>query len=488
MTRLLAVLRHEWRRLRAVALVGLALWATVVIVSVTLGKARAGRAAESARQFIKVDEDQIAYYRQRAEAIERVRAGGSAEPVSLHPREFDWGPTQPLYVAAWVPMKVVVPPAPLSALAVGESEVRPSAYRLSLWNGELVPVVEPSANPLAVTLGRFDLALATVWLLPLLAIALAFDLSAAERDAGILPLVLSQPVSPRTLLNAKLLVRAIVLLAAVALPTMVAAFLARPDVARLAAWTTASLAYAMVWLSLCAVVDSLGRPASWNALVVAGAWILSTSVLPAAIQAAAAGLHPVAPRAAWAEEQRAFQAEREKNLDGLRADEKEDLIRKFLRNDPLYAEVRPATDTIGHYYMARAAQVAAWEQRRLGLEQRFAAPLRRQEELVAALRYLSPSALAYGALMDIAGAGRARYEHVLDEGAKYDAHYKDFLWPRMFGNATLASREFGEVPRFSLQEESFDDAWRRARSPLIGLVLISCSLLGVAQRSVGSSP
>ncbi len=480
MSRFGGIVRHEWRLTRSTALLGLALWAACVVVAVSVGHARASRAAESARLFMKVEEDQIAHYRQRAEAIERVRAGGDAAPVRLHPRELDWGPTQPLYVAAWVPMKVVLPPAPLAALAVGDSEIRPPAYRVSLWNGELVPVVEPSANPLAVTVGRFDLVLVTVWLLPLLVIALSFDLSAAERDAGILPLVLSQPVSPRTLLAAKLLVRSGVLLAAVAFAVGLSAPVVdwQPGVGqRLAAWLAVSLAYGATWLALATAVDSLGRPASWNALALAGAWLFSTSVAPAVVQAGVASLHPVAARAAWAEDRRAFETSRERALDAAAPDEKARAVDAFRRSNPRYGDALPAQDTIGYYYLTRAAQVAASEPERLRLDQATSDPLRRQERLVGALRYISPSALAFSALLVSAGAGRGRYEHLLAEGAKYDARYKEFLWPRMFGNSTLAASEFDEIPRFSPAEERSDAAVARVKPPLLGLVALAAGAL-----------
>jgi ABC-2 type transport system permease protein len=478
-----AVLRHEWRLLRRLALVALAVWATAVLGAVLLGQARAGRHAASAERFVRVDEGQIEHYRRRAEAIERVRAGKDQGSVRLHPDEFEWGPTQPLYVAAWVPMKTVVPPAPLAALAVGEAEIRPLAYRVSLFNGELVPVVEPATNPLAVSLGRFDLTVAVVLLVPVLAIALGFDLSARERDAGILPLALSQPVSPRALLAAKLAVRALALLFCLGLATGAAALLTPPSAdgsARLLAWFLTASAYAGSWLALCAAVDSLGRPATWNALVLAGAWLVSTSVMPAAIQAAASGLSPVPARAEWAEERRSFEAARDKAFDALRDDEKRELVEHFRREQPAYGEARPAADTIGYYYLSWAAHVAAWEPRRLALEGRPSEALAAQERLVDRLRYLSPSALALGALLDITGAGRGRFEHFQAEAARYDARYKQFLWPRMFANATLRSSEFPDIPRFTMREEAASTALRRAFAPGLGLFVIASLLLGFA--------
>jgi ABC-2 type transport system permease protein len=381
-------------------------------------------------------------------------------------------------------MKVVVPPAPLAALAQGEAELRPLAYRVSLFGPELVPVVEPSANPLAVTVGRFDLALATVWLLPVLVIALCYGLSAADRDAGILPLVLSQPLSPRALLAARLAIPILWVVAAVGVVAVVTAAVVRPEGSswsgRLAAWLATSLAYGLLWVALGAAVDGRGRPAAWNALVLAGAWLLSTWVLPAAMQTVAAAAHPVPSRAVWAEDLRVFQDAREKGQDALTAQAKEALVNQLRRQEPSLAATRPAADTLGYYYFTRAAHEVAQEPQRRRLDDRMAAPLRRQEALVSALRFLSPSALALGALTDAAGAGRGRYEHFLAEAGRYDTRYKAFLWPRTFGNALIASREFDLIPRFAMSEEPFRAAWGRVRAPLAALVSLSVALFTFA--------
>jgi hypothetical protein len=155
-------------------------------------------------------------------------------------------------------------------------------------------------------------------------------------------------------------------------------------------------------------LDSLRRPATWNGLVLAAAWLLSTSVVPALVQTGAASRHAVPPRAEWADARRAFDEAREKELEALRDDEKRAVVDRFRAEQPLYADARPAADTIGQYYLTRAAHVAASEPRRREIDRLATDPLREQERLMERLRYLSPSALAFEALLDIAGSGRGR--------------------------------------------------------------------------------
>lgn len=77
-------------------------------------------------------------------------------------------------------------------------------------------------NPHRLLTGRFDLAFVLIYLYPLLILALAYNLLSIENEQGTLVLTLSQPVSVRTLVAAKVALRCGVFLAAVALMTAVA--------------------------------------------------------------------------------------------------------------------------------------------------------------------------------------------------------------------------------------------------------------------------
>ena len=96
----------------------------------------------------------------------------------------------------------VLTPGPLTALAVGQSDLLPYYYDVNIYtnessfqqNGEV-------ESPLNLMVGRFDLAFVVVYLLPLLVLALSFNVLSEEREQGTLALTLSQPVSARGLFS-----------------------------------------------------------------------------------------------------------------------------------------------------------------------------------------------------------------------------------------------------------------------------------------------
>jgi len=105
----------------------------------------------------------------------------------------------------------VLAPGPLTALAIGQSDLLPYYHDVNIYtnessfhqNGEV-------ENPLNLMVGRFDLAFAVVYLLPLLILALSFNVLSEEREQGTLALTLSQPVAARSVATLKLAFRALV--------------------------------------------------------------------------------------------------------------------------------------------------------------------------------------------------------------------------------------------------------------------------------------
>lgn len=139
--------------------------------------------------------------RQELEAIE---AGGQPSSPFADPRS-------PLVLGGPSGSQTaVLAPGPLTALAIGQSDLLPYYYDVNIYtnessfqqNGEV-------ENPLNLMVGRFDLAFAVIYLLPLLVLALSSNVLSEEREQGTLALTLSQPVSARNVVTVKLAFRAL---------------------------------------------------------------------------------------------------------------------------------------------------------------------------------------------------------------------------------------------------------------------------------------
>ena len=106
----------------------------------------------------------------------------------------------------------LLPPAPLSALAIGQGDVYPNYIKVTARSLDALVSGDQIEHPLAVASGQFDAAFVVLFLYPLLIFAVSFDLTATERDQGTLRMVLAQPVTLGEVVAGKMIVRAMTLL------------------------------------------------------------------------------------------------------------------------------------------------------------------------------------------------------------------------------------------------------------------------------------
>ena len=165
------LVRHEWRVLTASAVVQwvIVIFGIALMAASTLGAVRAAREQRTFAAFAARTSQQLA------------RASSLRADVAANDK-------------GWL---ALVPPAPLGALAVGQSDVYPGFLKVTARNLDAVVTGDQIEHPLAVASGHFDAAFVVLFLYPLLIFAVSFDLTATERDRGTLRMVLAQPVRLR---------------------------------------------------------------------------------------------------------------------------------------------------------------------------------------------------------------------------------------------------------------------------------------------------
>ncbi len=353
----------------------------------------------------------------------------------------------------------VLDPGPLTALAVGQSDLLPYYYDVNIYtnessfhqNGEV-------ESPLNLMVGRFDLAFLVVYLLPLLVLALSFNVLSEEHEQGTLALTLSQPVSARGVVAARLAFRALLVvgmvLAGALAGTMLAGGFGAPG--RIVLWCVAVVTYTLFWFVLAAWVNSLRRSSAWNATVLVGAWLVLVVVLPAAINIAAGLLHPLPSRVEM------ITVQREASNEAV--NRRSELLARYLEDHPEMAEGVVA-DEPGLGALAWAATDAV--NRRLE-EVTGEHDARRAEQiaLVRRYRFLSPALLAQEVLTDAAGTGDARFAAFQTQVRDFAEHWRQFFVPAILADEQMSASILPNTPRFRLADETSADVTRRAGVPL----------------------
>jgi len=437
---------HEWRVLSASAIVRLVLvvFATALLIASGIGATRAERERQTIETF--------------------AQRGGIAPVGQPGQRRADVVANERGWLA-------LLPPAPLSSLAVGQGDVYPNYIKVTARSLDALVSGDQIEHPLAVSNGQFDAAFVVLFLYPLLILAISFDLTASERDRGTLRMVLAQPVTLREVVAGKMIVRAAQLAVPVILiPVAVAAFSSPIDgnfSLRAMLWTLVVLVYGAIWHGIAIVINARGMSAPANALVLAGIWLLFAVVGPSCVNLLIAVRYPMPSRVEAAVEARA--ATQEATLQGSQQ------LGQFLQD-------HPTTANVGREGMRQFAMLQAERDRRVAerleaVDATFDAQLRKQQRLASWLSVLSPTMVAQNVLLDVAGTSAFRFNHFRAEVAGFQREWKAYFEPRVLDAATLTDTEYAEAPGFTYADEPSGRMLRRVAVPIVVMAFAGAALI-----------
>jgi len=405
-----------------------------------------------------------------------VEAGRAEVPPARDPRSPGG------FLNAHLVSHALKPPLALSALTIGQSDLYPAVLRVSAASRDLTLTGSEYENPQRLLAGRFDAAFIVIHVLPLLLLALTYNLISADRERGTLPLVLLGRVGPGRLVGARAVMRGGLVLGGF-IAIVVTGFLlvgGAAESGRLAVWLAVAAAYGAFWVALAAAVALRGGSSATNALALTGAWLLFTVVTPALVSLAAKTVYPAPSRLDFILARRA--------ATDASVEKRSALLAAYFEDHP---ELAPKDAPGGGAPDPALVQQVSYEEQERQLapvRQRFAEQLARQQALVDRLKFLSPALLAQAAFNDLAGTGLARHQHFLAQaGAQHDA-LRAFFQPRILAKETFHA--FDSVPAYVWQEESGAAVFRRTLPGLIALVLATLALAGwaLARSRVHSHP
>jgi ABC-2 type transport system permease protein len=360
----------------------------------------------------------------------------------------------------------ILPPAPLAAVAVGQSDIYPYYVKVSTAGKETFLNNEEIENPLHLLSGRFDLAFVILYLYPLLILALSYNLLSEEKESRTLAMTLSQPVSLWGLVAGKIAFRfsaVVVLAAGLSIAGVVAAgadLTAPGALARLALWMAVVAAYGAFWFALAVAVNGWGFGSATNAMILAGAWLGLVLVTPSLLNVTVKVLHPVPSRVEMIDAIRI--ATREASAKGSA------LLGRYFEDHPELAAPGVNKEEFDALSFATQEEIERAVQPILA---KFDIQLNSQEALVNRYRFLSPAILTQTALNDVAGTGVQRYRHFLGLTNQFHQAWRAWFVPKVLNRATLTAADIDHLPVYAFREEQFSDLARRVLTSLAALLL-----------------
>lgn len=334
-------------------------------------------------------------------------------------------------------------PAPLAVVAVGQSDLRAYYYKFGLHKKQALYHGEEIENASILYNGHFDLAFVITFLLPLLAIALTFNVVAGEKERGTLPLILAGTTSLRSVALNKFVFRfALLSLLFSGLVLMglglVGVSIAQ-EVASIAALLGVTTAYTAFWFGLSFGVNSQGKGSGFNAAVLVGLWLALLVVLPALLSVAANAYYPMPSRVELIAETREASEEAKKNGAQI-------LAQYFEDHPELAAQGSKPVDTKN--FAASSLMVNLEVEKAIRpLEEKFEVQKDKQARLVAQWRFVSPAIFVQQMLENLAATGDAHYLDFEQQMKVAHAKYRAFFTQKIIKQEKVRAADYDQVPQ-----------------------------------------
>ncbi len=175
-------------------------------------------------------------------------------------------------------------PSNISAISIGQSDVNPLLQTVTIRGLEGQKYDTDFENPSLLMSGNLDLGFVIIYLIPLVLIALTFNLYSEEKELGTWRILAAQTSGKSKFLYKKLAVKMLfVFVVLIFLLFMAKIILQIPLDRRYLVILIQSVLYSLFWSTLCFFIVSLLKSSSFNALVLISIWVVLTILLPAMV-------------------------------------------------------------------------------------------------------------------------------------------------------------------------------------------------------------
>jgi ABC-2 type transport system permease protein len=473
----LKVMRQEWRNMGADRSLGLAGLLFIVLIGYAVyGGLTWLRAQDGTVRLIAEDE---------AKRFDDVRTQLIAIEKGYRPTDPYADASRPVIVGGFLAYRhAVLPLTALAPLALGQSDLYTNYAGVTVWSNQRHHWSNRRSfiknneieNPTNLLAGRFDVAFVIIYLYPLLILTLSYNLISSEKEQGTLMMLLSQPVALKSIVMAKIALRATVILSLAVILSMVGVLLtgtgatSSDSLLRLFLWTLVVTAYGGFWFSLAGAVNAFGNSSATNAITLSSVWLTLVMVVPSLLNLVITSIYPTPPRVEFVRAMRQAWIEADARSDKLAA--------QFYRDHP---ELVPEDSSPDIRKYAATAFYAAQEEIDQRLEPiivRFEEQLNRQQRTIGRFRFLSPALVMQEALCDIAGTGTSRFRHFRNLVEEFHGVWRNYFVPKLFRKEKFTLADHTTIPNFVYREEPLGSLVSRVSVGLAGLVAPTLLIAG----------
>lgn len=338
-------------------------------------------------------------------------------------------------------------PTPWAALSLGVRDVQPNTYSIRYWQLTGQIFAAEIGNPLKWLTGNFDLAFVITYLLPLLLIALSFNVLSLEKELGTLPFLLSNGAILRGIVVSKLGFRLAIAFGLIAVLTAIGMFTTGAGFSeKTGIWLFAALLYAAFWLAAAWWVASFQRNSAFNAMALLGVWLLLVVVLPSVVNLAASTFYPTSVRHSFTHEAR-------EKMDKMWYAFDEPAYQKSVLDDfhKKYSQLPRDTSNYNYDDKVMFAAYERYDAEMMPLVQAYFAETSARDAFAQNASFLSPATLTQTIFNEVAETNWRHQHHFLTELQAFHQQLKVHFFEKIYANKPFSKADYAAIPRFKHQ-------------------------------------
>lgn len=331
-------------------------------------------------------------------------------------------------------------PGKWAAFSIGQRDVNNYSLKVRILALEGQLYDTELTNPMTLLSGNLDLGFLFVVLIPLLIIALCFNLISSERESGVWTVVASQPYSLSKIILLKFSVRFLAVLGLSVLLLLTALWLINlPFDANFGLVFLLIVGYELFWFVLVYVLTLRKKNSNYNAVMLLGIWLFLVVLLPALGNVLINRFIPIPEAFSATVTQR--EAYHEK-WDMPRREAMEPFYEAYPQYES-YPIPEDAYSNGWYYAMQYIADQEAGKDSKLLFEK-----LKKRQEVSKTLGYFLPSLLLQNTFDRIAETDLQDHLDYLESVKVYHRAISEFFYPYLFKGNSIDQKAWDDFPEY----------------------------------------
>ena len=348
------------------------------------------------------------------------------------------------------PPFAVKPPFDLQALNVGQSDLQPFYYKVTITKNQDLTHESEIENSFLQLIGNFDFSFVVIYLFPLLIIVFTYNVLSVEKEQGTWVLLKTSNQSIARLIALRMGTRFglftsffWLLVTPVLVVLLGGSFLSTPNWWWLVAFVSLYFAF---WFALSFLVNSFSLNSTVNAMVLIFIWLFTGILIPNLLQIGLNRVYPIPSRIAL--------VNAERNAINQYFEKDGQLLTKDVFSNPRTLIRQASIVTPGMVYgygvityksqeiKDRAARIA---------EEKLVGQIQRQQEAIRRLQIISPALMLEEALSAFSGTHWYQFNQFRQDVDRFRQEVQQFFTSYMASEKTYRTfsvKDVAALPRF----------------------------------------